>query len=258
MLKTHKKVLRGAAAAAGALAVIGAESASAAMVEVSFSGFTEGAGGGLTYPDGGTFSGRIVYDTEGVADESASPSFGSFVVSPLLLELNTPLGGLSYAPDASRQSANIMTFTQQENLAEQQTSRLSFGSNELDYDGFDGSLAGFTPISFDLVLQTNPNPDGDVLFSDPNALLSGADSLITAMLINSVVQVVFTNDDMDNIGTTTLAISSVAFGMLDVTPPSDVPLPGGAALLMTGVGGLFAARKTTHRRGNRAGVVSAS
>jgi len=188
----------------------------------------------------------------------ASPSFGSFEVSPLLIELNTPLGGLSYAPDPSRQPANVMTFTQQENLAEQQTSRLSFGSNELDYDGFDGMLAGFTPISFDLVLQTNPNPGGDVLFSDPNALLSGADSLLTAMLINSVAQVVFTNNARDNIGTTTLAINSVAFDILDMTtPPSDVPLPGAAVLLLTGLGGLFAARKGAGSRRSREGSPTA-
>ncbi|WP_375204197.1 hypothetical protein [Hyphococcus sp.] len=256
MLRMQRTMIRsGAVAAVAALGAIVAAPAAAATVEISFSGSTDGAGGNLTYPDGGTFSGRVIYETDAVADDSASPSFGSFEVSPLLIELNTPLGGLSYAPDPSRQPANVMTFTQQENLAEQQTSRLSFGSNELDYDGFDGMLAGFTPISFDLVLQTNPNPGGDVLFSDPNALLSGADSLITAMLINSVVQVVFTNDAMDNIGTTTLAINSVAFNILDVTtPPGEVPLPGAAILLLTGLGGLFAARKGA---GSRAGAPTA-
>lgn len=259
MLKMHGKIVRSVAVAAiAALSANGAMPAAAAMVEITFSGSTDGAGGGLTYPDSGTFSGRVVYDTDGVADDSASPSFGSFIVSPLLIELDTPLGALSYAPDPSRRPANVMTFTQQENLAEQQTSRLSFGSNELDYDGFDGKLAGFTPISFDLVLQTNPNPGGDVLFSDPNVLLSGADNLITAMLINSVVQVVFTNDGRDNIGTTTLAINSVAFDILDMTtPPSDVPLPGAAVLLLTGLGGMFAARKGAGSRRSRGGAPTA-
>lgn len=260
MFKVQGTGIRSAViAAVVSLGAIVAAPAAAAVVEISFSGSTDGAGGGLTYPDGGIFSGRVVYDTDAVADESGSPSFGSFTVSPLLIELDTPLGGLSYAPDSSRQPANVMTFTQQENLAEQQTSRLSFGSNELDYDGFDGMLAGFTPISFDLVLQTGPNPGGDVLFSDPNTLLSGADSLITAMLINSVVQVVFTNDAMDNIGTTTLAINSVAFDILNVTtPPSEVPLPGAAAFLLTGLGGLFAARKGVSGGRSRMGAPSAT
>ena len=205
--------------------------AQAGEVEINFSGTTSPTSGGLSYPIDGMFSGRIVYETEGVTDASGAPTFGSFTVAPLLVELSTPLGDIAYQAGAGSVPANVMTFTQRENAAGQQTSRISFGANSLAFDGFTGALAGFTPISIDIALQTVSTPAGDMLFSDPNLLLSGADTLVEAMLINSSVQVVYT--DGGSTGNTGLVISNAA-----VTPAQAgddtvaVPLPATALVLL--------------------------
>lgn len=151
----------------------------AALVEVVINGSTAEATGDIAYPDGGSYSARIVFDAaypdQNIGSADAGQFF-DFVTSALVsFSVATPLGSVTYTP-ATVTGAILGPQVGQIQQPNGQIVNVVSANSLLANDGFTGAIDALGPLhTIGLTLtSTGMNPN---FFTDPNVLFSGAGSL---------------------------------------------------------------------------------
>jgi hypothetical protein len=226
-----------AAALALALAFLPSPRAHAVSIEVLISGSTDLAEDDIVYPEGGTFTARIVVDGA-YPDLNPSPDAGrffDFVASALQsFEVTTPLGTVTYLP-ATVTGAIVGPQVGQIDTPDTQQVTIASATTFTPDDGFSGAITGLGPLGEIGLLMTALGPN-DYFFTDPNELFSGSDAL---------------SREADTLGGLVTISSSVTgngtvlpFGATEFTI-RPVPLPAAVWSLATACAALFALRRRT-------------